>query len=107
MMPANKLNERPPCALHSWSVTYEGEPRKGAPAVHVYIWIPKEVIRRGIGDIANYVEGRMGWKVHRNGDWSGGGLMTGPGELSIVCIKVRAREIRAAPSPKENPRTSV
>jgi hypothetical protein len=95
-MPAKRLSERPPYALLSWSVAYEGEPRKGAPAVDVDIWIPKEVIRRGISDIANYAEGRMGWKVHRNDGWSGGGLMLGPEELSLVCIKVRAREIRAA-----------
>jgi hypothetical protein len=91
-----KINERPVRGLLSWNVAYKDEPRKGAPAVNVNVWIPKEVVREGIGRIAGYLEARLGWKVHRNGGWSGGGLMLGPDELTIVTVKVRAREIRTA-----------
>lgn len=98
---ADKMNERPPRGLHSWGVVYRDEPRKGAPAVDVYVWIPKEIVRKGIFDIADYLEERLGWKVHRHGGWSGGGLMLGPDELTVVAVKVRAREIRAALAERE------
>lgn len=94
--PQSPLNERPLRGLLSWAVTYKGEPRKGAPAVYVDVWIPKTVACEGIGDIADYLEARLGWAVHRNGGWSSGSLMAGGDELTIVGVKVRAREIRAA-----------
>lgn len=91
-----QMNERPPRGLHSWGIVYRDEPRKGAPAVDVYVWIPKEVVRGGMGAMAPYIEQHLGWSVHRHGGWSGGGLMLGDDELTIVAVKVRAREIRAA-----------
>lgn len=93
-MTYGKLNERPSRGLHSWGACYRDEPRKGAPAVDVSVWIPKAVVRAGT--MADYIESHLGWSVHRHGGWSGGGLMLGPDELTIVTVKVRAREIRAA-----------
>ena len=92
-MAGSQLNDRPPRGLHSWGVCYKGEPRKGAPAVDVDVWIPKEAIRNGT--MADYIEKHLGWKVHRHGGW-GVGSMLDPDELTIVTVKVRAREIRAA-----------
>jgi hypothetical protein len=82
--------------LPSWNAAYKDEPCEGAPAVEVSIWVPKAVVRAGISEIGSYLKTGLGWKVHRNGGWSGGGLMLGPDELTIVTVKVRAREIRTA-----------
>lgn len=86
----------PPRGLHSWAVACDGEPRKGAPAVDVLVWIPRDVAREGIGAIAGYLGKHLGWSVHRNGGWCGGGLMPGPDELTVVAVKVRSREIKGA-----------
>lgn len=74
---------------------YAGEPRKGAPAVHVSVWIPKVVAGEGIGDIADYLEARLGWRVHRNAGWSEH-KVGDETELTEVTVLVRAREIRKA-----------
>lgn len=92
-MSCEKINEPPPRGLLSWNTAYKDEPRKGAPAVEVNVWVPKEVVRAG--GTADYLEAQLGWKVHRNGGWSGG-VLWGDDELTIMGVKVRAREIRAA-----------
>jgi hypothetical protein len=93
-MTYDQLNEAPPRALHSWGVCYKGEPRKGAPAVDVNVWIPKEAVQPGV--MADYIEKHLGWNVHRHGGWGSSGLAESPDGLTMVYVKVRAREIRAA-----------
>ena len=53
-MSCEKINEPPPRGLLSWNTAYKDEPRKGAPAVEVNVWVPKEVVRAG--GTADYLE---------------------------------------------------
>jgi hypothetical protein len=76
-------------------VTYQDAPRKGATHVDISVWIPKDVARQGIDDIADYLDARLGWQVYRSLGWSSGALL-GEDEMTTVIIPVRAREIRAA-----------
>jgi hypothetical protein len=91
------LNPDPPKALHSWAVTYEGDPVKGSPSVMVSVWLPAEVGRTHITEIAGYLARELGWHVYPGSGWSAsGGSLMPDGELMLVTVSVRAREIKSA-----------